>query len=306
MSRRHAHEDLDQSFMKHRPSPGSADVSRSARILLRAGAPALLALGLCTSAHARGSITGVCPDGSMFVVKRAADIPCDDSKQVEPHDLPPIRPEYLPRPYGWQVFHDKQDPNNPYNLVDKATAIREGGQPIDEEPEAPTPTTDPAPRQQAALPPVTAPRPAAPTTLEVTAEERRDLALIVELSQRRSAARFASEDEAMVVELAHSPAFEDRLHTHFGGEPLGPVVLFSAEASADTEFHANFTFVQGHSAHHPRGDDPRRRAMLTGELGSLAAGDAVLGYVVLPPETDLTQPVDIYWNDRRISAALAQ
>jgi hypothetical protein len=30
-----------------------------------------------------------------------------------------------------------------------------------------------------------------------------------------------------------------------------------------------------------------------------------LGYVVLPGATDLAEPMDIYWNDRRITAVLA-
>ena len=38
-----------------------------------------------------------------------------------------MKPQYLPRPYGWEVFHRKNDPNNPYNLIQ--------GQPI--EPQAP-------------------------------------------------------------------------------------------------------------------------------------------------------------------------
>jgi hypothetical protein len=109
-----------------------------------------------------------------------------------------------------------------------------------------------------------------------------------------------------MVELAHSRAFEERLHTHFGSDELGPVVLFSAAANAAAAFHANFTFVQGHAAYHPRSGDPRRLALLTGKLGTLAAGDTVLGYVVLPPQTDLAQPIDIYWNDRRISAAFGR
>lgn len=268
--------------------------------LLRVTAFAVLSLSLCGTATARSSITGVCPDGSMFIVKQRGDIPCRDSKQVDPHDLPPIRPTYLPRPYGWQVFQHKNDPNNPYNLVDRAQTIRDAGQPIDDG-AAPPPHAQPEPPRHAALAPV-----AAPQKLQISAEERRDLALIVELSQQRLAARFAADDVPVVVELAHSRAFEDRVHAHYAGEELGPVVLFRAAATAEGSFHANFTFVQGHAAYHPRGGDPRRLALLAGELGPLAAGEAVLGYVVLPTQTDLSQPIDIYWNDRRISVALSR
>ncbi|MBW2267508.1 MAG: hypothetical protein JRH16_02940 [Deltaproteobacteria bacterium] len=273
--------------------------------LPRSIATAVLSLSLAGTATAGASITGVCPDGSMFVVRQRADIPCPESKEVEPHDLPPIRPAYLPRPYGWQVFQNKQDPNNPYNLVDRAQTIREAGEPIEDSP-APRPQrAQPEPQRHAALPPLSAPPPSAPPALRLSAEERRNLALIVELSQKRSAARFAGEDAPLVIELAHSRAFEERLHAHYAGEPLGPVVLFSAAASTAASFHANFTFVQGHEAYHPRADDPRRLGLLTGELGPLATGESVLGYAVLPAQTDLTLPIDIYWNDRRISVAFS-
>ena len=43
---------------------------------------------------------------------------------------------------------------------------------------------------------------------------------------------------------------------------------------------------------------------MEGRLGSLAAGDRVLGYVVLPPEVDPAQPLDVYWNDRRLVTTL--
>jgi hypothetical protein len=274
---------------------------------LQAIAIALLSLSLGSVATARSSITGVCPDGSMFIVKRKADIPCSQSKEVEPGDLPPIKPEYLPKPYGWQVFQNKQDPNNPYNLIDRAQTIREAGEPIDDaqaQPQA-TRATRPDPQMQAALAPVSAAPPPAPRPLELSPVERRDLALIVELSQQRSTARFAGEDLPLVIELAHSRAFEARLHDHFADTTLGPVVLFRADAKKPVDFHANFTFVQGHAAFHPRGTDPRHFGLLSGQFGSQAAGDSLLGYAVLPKDTDLSQPIDIYWNDRRISAALS-
>jgi hypothetical protein len=33
-------------------------------------------------------------------------------------------------------------------------------------------------------------------------------------------------------------------------------------------------------------------------------GDAVLGYVVLPADVDPAQPLDLYWDDRLVTATL--
>ncbi|MDP7570528.1 MAG: hypothetical protein QF391_02875, partial [Myxococcota bacterium] len=85
---------------------------------------------------------------------------------------------------------------------------------------------------------------------------------------------------------------------------LGPVVVFSVRAEAASDFRANFTFVQGHVAYHPDPGDSQQLGILAGALGTLADGDHLLGYLVLPAKVDLSQPTDVYWNDRRISVAL--
>jgi hypothetical protein len=279
-----------------------------------------LALGVTAllAGPAGATISGVCPDGSIFIVQREADIPCSASKQVAPDEMPPIKPEFLPRPYAWEVFQQQQDPNNPYNLVDKAREVRAGelepedvsGPPGAEQPQgAPPPALSSTPPP---VPPVSAPPPA-PAQLVLSPEEKRDLALIVELTQERVPAAFdrASSGGAptLVVRLAHSRAFEARLHGFWaerGEPPVGPVVLFSVEAIAPGAFWANFTFAQGHTAFHATPDDPQQMGLIDGSLGVLAAGDAVLGYVVLPADVDLAQPMDVYWNDRRLVATLRQ
>src|SRR5688500_4329131 len=82
---------------------------------------ALLAvLGL--AAPAAAAISSVCPDGSIFIVQRTSAIPCRDAKRVDPIDLPPLQPELLPRPYGWERFNQRADPNNPYNLIESGSA----------------------------------------------------------------------------------------------------------------------------------------------------------------------------------------
>ena len=51
-------------------------------------------------------------------------IPCSRSKQVEPGEVPPVRPDYLPKPHTWEVWAEQNDPNNPYNVVDQARQVR--------------------------------------------------------------------------------------------------------------------------------------------------------------------------------------
>ena len=277
---------------------------------LRMGLLAALAgLGLAGSlgaSPATAGITGVCPDGSMFIVNRKADIPCANAKQVDPHDMPPIRPAYLPRPHAWQVFQNQQDPNNPYNLVDRAREVREAALPSTG-PQGPGTTTVPEPKpQRASLPPVSAPQ-AAPTVHppSLPADELRDLALFIELSQNRLPAHFdAGSDGTLRVDLAHSRAFQALLQEHLGATSLGPVVVFAVRASGPASFHANFTFVQGHVAFHPDPNDSMELGVLAGTLGELGNRGRVVGYAVLPVNVELDKPLDVYWNDRRISAAL--
>ena len=57
---------------------------------------------LLAAAPASAAISGVCPDGSIFIVQSADAIPCRGAKRVDPQDLPPLQPELLPRPYGWE------------------------------------------------------------------------------------------------------------------------------------------------------------------------------------------------------------
>lgn len=257
---------------------------------------------------AGATVTGVCPDGSMFIVKKEADIPCRDAKQVEPHEMPPIRPAYLPRPYAWEVFQAEQDPNNPYNLVDRARAVRAGRAP-EEEPEPlqdePLALPGVGPGAQPAPTPAVAAGPPG-RSFALSESQLRDLAQIVSLVQEGVPARFERNDGAstLAVELAYSKAFEARLHEFYAHEDLGPALLFTAQADAAASFHPNFTFVQGHAAFHPEREDPRQLGILEGAAGGLGAGETLLGYVVLPTHVELGAPIDVYWDDQRISVTL--
>ena len=74
-------------------------------------------------------------------------------------------------------------------------------------------------------------------------------------------------------------------------------------AAQSAEFHPNFTVVQGHRAFQPDHRDTAQLGMLRGAAGPQAPDGVVLGYVILPDGFDLRQPLDLYWNDRRIEAA---
>lgn len=267
------------------------------------------AIALAVASPAAAGITGVCPDGSIFVAPRAELIPCRGAKRVEPDEVPPMRPEYLPRPYTWQVYNEQTNPNNAYNLIDQARkvrALRDGklpdvgaGREASDTQGQPTASSRPTRRERPA---------AGPLDLGLSEGEMRDLYFILELSQQDAPAQFVKEDasgnELMVVSMAHSTAFGERFVQAWGdrGKITGPVLLFSAIARDDEPFYANLTFSQGSMAFQPRVDDPLQFGVIQGRLGPMPRNSAVLGYVVLPGNIDLSAPADIYWNDRRIEA----
>ncbi|TDJ16650.1 MAG: hypothetical protein E2O69_10105 [Deltaproteobacteria bacterium] len=277
-------------------------ILRSGSVVLVAWATSLFGWG---NAHA-SVITGVCPDGSMFIVRNLADIPCAAAKRVAPDDMPPIKPEYLPRPYGWQRFQREQDPNNPYNLLEDLET-RDAQRPP---PRAPTSSR--AALTEPPLPSVSEPVPPRVRDggIQLSDQEIADLIQIVQLTQQRAPANLEIESNgspSLRLQLAHSRGFEaqaKRGWASHGPPTSGPVLLFTAEALAPVVFHPNFTFAQGHTAFHANSEDPKQFGMLVGRPGALEAGTTLLGYVVLPPSIDLAQPIDVYWNDHRLAATL--
>jgi hypothetical protein len=271
------------------------------------------------SAGAR-TITGVCPDGSIFIVQRAEAIPCRDAKQVDPHEVPPLNPEFLPRPYGWERFNQETDPNNPYNIVDslRSDLDAEGAAPAP--PPTPEHTGQSAPPNTRAVAPPVAPTLLPPVSaaasprgfeLRLSDAELRDLASIVEMMQEYAPAGVVRRDAAgtpqAVVRIARSTSFDARVRQAlqaFGSPAAGPVVLFDAVAATQGAFYGNLTFVQGHIAFHPDTQNPTQFGLLQGEAGVMDPGRSLLGYVVLPPHMDLSRPLDIYWNDIQITATL--
>jgi hypothetical protein len=280
-----------------------------------AAAASLLLLG--PAAAGAASITGVCPDGSIFIVQDRSRIPCSAAKEVAPEDVPPLRPEYLPRPYTWQVYRENANPNNPYNLIDAARRVRAlrgdaaaAGTDVAGAPPAPAfAGAGPEGVATTELPSAAgfAPAPRAPLDLALSSDDVRDLFLIVELQQQSAPGRFLKEDArgevALEVSLAWSAAFEARLREKLP-EARGPVLLFSVLAHRADAFHPNFTFVQGHESFRPYLEEPAQMGLLEGRPGELPAEGVVLGYVVLPEQMDLAEKLDVYWNDRRIETLL--
>jgi hypothetical protein len=280
---------------------------RARRALLLLTASSTLASG----ASAAG-LSGVCPDGSMFIVQQAYQIPCRDGKVVDANDMPPIRPEYMPTPYTWQVYNQRNNPNNPYNLLEAADQVRgmaQTGVPL-------TPAgaelagSAPAPAVSSGPPPGRAP--VGPLDLGLADDELRGLYQIVELRQESAPAhigrRTADGRGVFKVAFAHSRAFEERIQQAWSsrGGLDGPVLLFTANSKQAEDFFANFTFVQRHLTFQPDRESPRQLGVLQGRLGALDAGELVLGYVVLPDTFDLGSDVDIYWNDRHTAVRFGQ
>ena len=273
---------------------------------------ALLLAGSASGAAHAGSISGVCPDGSMYIVQHESQIPCARSKQVEPGEMPPVRPSYLPKPHTWQIWNDAQDPNNPYNVVDQARQVREMGasQAAGGSGAAPGATAS-ALQSAAAAPAGAAPRrDVGPLDLGLAAQDLADLFAIVDLSQERAPARFEREtaggEGVSRVAFARSRAFEQRLAAAQSTRGLtsdGQVLLFTARSNRAQEFWPNFTFVQEHITFQPDATSDRQLGVLQGHLGQLSEGEVVLGYVVLPPTIDLdAREVEIYWDDRHTRA----
>lgn len=285
-------------------------MKRTRRIREVIATTGLMALATAGPAQA---LTGICPDGSMYIVQHAAQIPCPASKQVEPHEVPPMRPEYRPTPYTWDVWNRGADPNNPYNVIDAARQVREFQQALPGEgtPTAPGLAATPGVAQAAPTGIQTDPAAVRPLDLGLSDQDLRDLYQIVQLSQDHAPAHLArrTADEKGIFEVAwaHSAAFEGtlkRLWSTRGGLGSGPVLLFTGQSKRPEEFFANFTVLQGHLSFQPDAGDPRQLGILQGRLGALGAGEVVMGYVVLPEAMGLEQELDLYWNDRRIRAHL--
>jgi hypothetical protein len=277
------------------------------------GAACLLALA-ANLAAADSTLSGVCPDGSIFVVQSRGSVPCSNPRFVDSADLPPLRPHLLPRPYTWYVDQEARNPNNPYNLVDAAEKIRAarlGSKPESESDRAAQAPPLSAPERNAALRPPT-PEPPVPTpaVLQLPDDELRDLVRLIGLRQADSPAQLeiadARGDERMRIQLAYSAAFEAYALSTLGRDPAANhVIVFASLAESDTQFQPNFFVVQNGRTFRPDPTSPSELGFLLGEAGKLPAGELAVGYLVVPASFDPQAAIELFWNDRSIETVLA-
>ena len=268
---------------------------------------------LAPSARAE-SVAGVCPDGSAFVVARKEDAPCPSPKFIQASDLPPLRPQYVPRGYIWSIDQQERDPNNPYNLVDRARAMRElknGQQPGGE-----TAGIGAQERTGVAATPSAAvatgsTRPASDPTpsFVLPDDELRDLVRLIALRQEVAPATLPIDDARgaglLEIRYAYSPAFEARAHTALGLDPERTrVLLFSARSDAATEFYPRFFVVQDSVSFRPDPDKRSELGFVLGMPGAMEPGLLSIGYLVVPRRFDPAQSLTVWWNDRRLDVTL--
>jgi hypothetical protein len=278
-------------------------------------AASLAAIAGLTAASARGdsSISGVCPDGSYFIVQSRSAIPCADAHLADPADLPPVRPYLLPKPYTWYVDQEARNPNNPYNLIETARKIREARAGVTHDgATGGAPAARPGPTSGAKIPaPVARAESAAPAPLVSLADdELRDLVRLIALRQEAAPALFDVDDvhgtQSLRIELAYSASFESFALSRLGRDATANrVLVWSAQAVRDAEFHPNFFVVQSGRTFRPDPQNPAELAFLLGAAGTLPAGEMVVGYLVIPASFDPADSLELFWNDRSVEAVLA-
>ncbi len=272
----------------------------------------LAVLSLAPGAALAGSVAGVCPDGSAFVVSRKANAPCARARFVsDPSNLPPLRPQLLPRPYTWMLDQQARDPNNPYNLLEATEKLNAARPSPSPEPQPALPVGAPQPQNTyGAQSPSFAPESAAnaePLALGLDENQIRDLVQLVALRQELAPATFTVEDierdTQLLVRLAHAESFEERVLDALGRSDKR-VVLFLARSVRSSEFHPNFFLVRDGTTFRPDPQDPHEVGFVVGGAGPLEAGYLALGYLVLPERFDPGTQLEIWWDDRSVATVL--
>ena len=274
------------------------------------------AAALAAGARADTSLSGVCPDGSFFIVQSRESVPCANPRFADPSELPPVRPYLLPRPYTWYVDQEARSANNPYNLLDTAQKIRAARAGIAESTanqnaQVPAPQASAAPTQsRGARPEAQASRQPAAPLVSLADDELRDLVRLIALRQEAAPATLDLEDahgkKTLKIEIAYSAAFEGYALQQLSREPAANrVLVWSAQAERETDFHANFFVVQNGRTFRPDPERPTELAFLLGTPGRLPGGEMAVGYLVIPGNFDPKAPLEVFWNDRSVQAVLA-
>jgi hypothetical protein len=275
----------------------------------------LAALWLAPAAvRADTTLSGVCPDGSFFIVQSRSAIPCAHPHLADPSDLPPVRPYLLPKPYSWYVDQEARNPNNPYNVLENAQRIRDARAgipaqgPAQAPPPAPQATRSPPPPQGAAG---VKPEPAPPSSPVALADgDLRDLVRLVALRQQQAPAALEIANvhgqKSLRIEVAYSSSFESFALQSLARRPGdGHVLVWTAQAERDADFQPNFFVVQHGRTFRPDPEKPLEVGFLLGAPGNLPSGEMAVGYLVMPQSFDPAAPLEVYWNDRSVTAVLA-
>jgi len=268
------------------------------------GALLLLGVGVLTAAPviAHAGVVAACGDGSVILAKKWSDVNCVGAVEVAPDDVPPIGSGKRPRPIAWANFLREQEDlrranQRPPVRVDRAKNRAP----------AVSAMRDPSmARQRSTLPSNAYARP----SLRLTADERRDLSLLVELSQRSTPAvleHTRTGARKAVLQIAHSRAFETRLHARqraAGDYRLAPVLVFSLEPANTDLRTTSLSFVQGGPGFSPNVDDPRDFGWIGESDTSMKKAGRRLGYIVLPESFEVSRPLAIFWGDAVVATTL--
>jgi hypothetical protein len=286
------------------------------RFLARSLAVSLGAATLAAGARADTTLSGVCPDGSFFVVQSRESVPCANPRFADPSDLPPVRPYLLPRPYTWYVDQEARSANNPYNVLDTAQKIRAAragaAEATAQPPVSARQAAGGAPTQARGVAPEAAQAtraPAAAPLVSLADEDLRDLVRLIALRQEAAPATLDLEDvhgrRALKIEIAYSSSFESYALQTLSREPAANrVLVWSAQAQRDTDFHPNFFVVQNGRTFRPDPQKPGDAGFLLGAPGALPGGEMAVGYLVIPASFDPRAPLEVFWNDRSVEAVL--
>jgi hypothetical protein len=257
---------------------------------------------IATPTLSHAGVVAACGDGSVILAKKWDDVNCAGAIEVAPDDVPPIGSGKKPRPIAWANFLREQEemqresqrtPPRVDRAKDRARdvpAVR--GESVDRY--APT-----RPRRTYSRP-----------SLRLTAEERRDLSLLVELSQRSTPAvleHTRTGAGTAVMQIAHSRAFEAHLHSRqraTGDYRFGPILVFSLEPASTDLRAAPLSFVQGGPGFSPNVDDPRDFGWIVESNTRGKAQGKRLGYIVLPESFEVSKPLAVFWGDAVIATTL--
>jgi len=280
-----------------------------------------LAMSMCitTLVAARAWVVAVCADGSIMIAKKWADVNCAGAIEVAPDDVPPIGSGIRPRSVAWASFLREQEAMRRESERVRTRASRLSGRsPAD--PTAREELLDPARAYRngnangngRSLSGNTARRSSAAMRASFTlaADERRDLALLVDLSQRDTPAILENTQNGVTtarLKIAHSRAFEAKLRAHqraASARPFGPVLVFSLEPANADVMDTPLSFVQGGPSFRPNTRNSREFGWIDDVEVATGQGTRRLGYIVLPEFFEVSRPLAVFWGDAVVGATL--